>query len=498
MSVDDMEFSLDDIIAEARGEQAPREPEASPEPQPEPRAEVPVQVPDRELRPLPERKPPRLPEEDVFPTKEEDEPARKKTERSEKRQRPAAKVNAGAFVLIFALLLVFGLFYVHPGAVIPIDEPAPTAKPAAAETPLPEAPAPEATPEPDSEIPEEPEAAPEPTPTPRIHYSIPGDALVAPRPNPEYFGSVNVNNAADVLSVIQAARDSGLLREDETVVFDPTVDFNQGSYYKDIVYYYDETLLVITWKQIIEGNTFTCVEVKMGDASQFRRKITGDAYGSPQEYLSDLYKSSNAVVAMNADYYQFRDYGVMVYDGTVYKCTDKYYATANDTDYQWYNCIDNCFVTRSGEFLFKYFGEEYTWEELEQFVADNDINFSLSFGPVLVDNYEVKSHYDGWYPVGEVNRGYSRAGIGQVDDLHYLYMSLNHSNEKEARWTMLQFAQLFQSRGVKCAYGFDGGQTSEVVFNGDIYNHVDKGSERWVSDMVYFGTALPEEVWNNG
>ena len=37
-----------------------------------------------------------------------------------------------------------------------------------------------------------------------------------------------------------------------------------------------------------------------------------------------------------------------------------------------------------------------------------------------------------------------------------------------------------------------------LVFNGEIYNHIDKSSERWVSDMVYFGTAIPEEVWNNG
>ena len=494
MSVDDMEFSLDDIIAEARGEKSPQEPEVILTPQPK----VPEDAPQPEYMPEPERKPQRPPEDDFY-SEEDESPSRRKPEPTEKRQRPVINVNAGAFVLIFALLLVFGLFYVHPGAVIPTYEPAPTPEPPVAVTPAPEAtPEPVPSPETEPDNPEQPEATPEPVHDPKIHYSIPADAVVAPRPNPDNFGSVSVDNAGEVLNVIQAARDSGLLREDETVVFDPTVDFNRGSYYKDIVYYYDETLLVITWKQIIDGNTFTCVEVKMADASQFRRKITGDAYGSPQEYLSDLYMSSNAVVAMNADYYQFRDYGVMVYDGTLYKCTDKNYATYNGVDYKWYNCLDNCFVTRDGNFLFTYFGEEYTWEEMEQFIADNDISFSLSFGPILVDNYEVQSHYDGWYPVGEVNQGYSRAGIGQVDDLHYLYMSLNHSNEKEARWTMLQFAQLFQSRGVRCAYAFDGGQTSEVVFNGDIYNHVDKGSERWVSDMVYFGTALPEEVWNNG
>ena len=100
--------------------------------------------------------------------------------------------------------------------------------------------------------------------------------------------------------------------------------------------------------------------------------------------------------------------------------------------------------------------------------------------------------------MAEVNNGYSRAGLGQLDERHYLYMSLNHSNEKEARWTMMDFAEFFQSRGVRCAYAFDGGQTSEIIFNHEIYNYIDRNSERWVSDMIWFGTALPEEVWKNG
>lgn len=487
MSSNDMEFSLDDILAEAHGELAEKKTEAP--------AESPSVSRD-DIRPQQVKAPPvqKEPEADRQSPKKEERPEREESPRS------AGRVHAAPFVLLFVLLVFFGLFYVHPGAVLPVDEPPIEPEPAVTEPPEPVA-EPEPAEEPAVTEPvDEPEeeTPPEPVHDPKIHYTIPADAVVAPKPNPANFGAVSVANAEELLPVIQTARDSGLLGEDEAVVFDPSVTFNEGSYYKDIVYYYDETLLVIAWKQLINDNTFTCVEVKMADASQFRRKLTGDAYGSPQDYLSNLYRSSNAVAAMNADYYQFRDYGVMVYDGQLYKCSDKGYATYNGVDYKWYNCLDNCFVTRSGDFVFTYFGEEYTWEEMEQFIADSDISFSLSFGPVLVDNYEVQTHYDGWYPVGEVNEGYSRAGLGQLGERHYLYMSLNHSIEKPARWTMREFAELFQSKGVKCAYAFDGGQTSEVIINDDIYNHVDKGSERWVSDMVYFGTALPEEVWNHG
>lgn len=413
-------------------------------------------------------------------------------------RRPAR--NSRLFVcsaVVYALFLVWGIFNVHPGSAAavkataaPLETPAVTSQEAE----------PQDTAQPDLSSPEteSPAETPEATQEVKTHYTIPDGAVVAPLPNPANFGSVPVENASELSAVIEKAREDGLLGADETVVFDPDATFNTGSYYKDIQYYYDETILAIAWKQIVDGNTVTCMEVKVADASQFRRKLTGDAYGSPTDYLSNLYKSTNAIAATNADFYQFRDYGVMVYDGVLYKYTDKLYIEHNGVNYRWYNCLDNCFITRDGDFLFTYFGEAFTQEELQQYIEDNDIMFSLSFGPILVDDYELQTHYDGWYPVGEVNQGYSRAGIGQVDTLHYLYMSLNHSDEKSARWTMLQFGEFFQSMGVKDAYAFDGGQTSEIIFNGDIYAHVDKGSERWVSDMLYFATALPEEVWNNG
>ncbi len=41
-----------------------------------------------------------------------------------------------------------------------------------------------------------------------------------------------------------------------------------------------------------------------------------------------------------------------------------------------------------------------------------------------------------------------------------------------------------------------GGQTSEIIFNGDIFNLLSYGNERTVSDMVYFATAVDEGVEN--
>ena len=43
------------------------------------------------------------------------------------------------------------------------------------------------------------------------------------------------------------------------------------------------------------------------------------------------------------------------------------------------------------------------------------------------------------------------------------------------------------------AYNLDGGQTSEIIMNGEPINHIDFGFERTVSDIIYFATAIPNE-----
>lgn len=331
--------------------------------------------------------------------------------------------------------------------------------------------------------PEDPEAeAPAPA---KIHYVIDEDAVVAPAPNPACFGKISIDEPEKVLELIQQARDYGLLGEDETVAFDPSVTFY---YDEDIEYYLDETILVICWKEVIDGNTCSFVEIKIADASQLRRKFADDTFASASQYYStEMHKSTNAVVTLNADFYQNRDFGVVVYGRKLYRFPTSTYTGS----YKKYNCLETCFVNGEGDFLFTELGQSFTQEELEQYIADNDILFSISFGPVLVRDGQVQQC--DWYPVGEIDKGYSRAGIGQVGKLHYLYMSLNHSPEKAARWTVNEFARHFGEKPVVNAYCLDGGQTGEIVFQGRAYNHVDVVNgqkERPVSDNIYFATAI--------
>ena len=83
-----------------------------------------------------------------------------------------------------------------------------------------------------------------------------------------------------LLEVIQDARDRGLLGPDEEVAFDPSVEFYRGVYSRDIEYYLDDSILVLLWKENMDGMCCTFTEVKVADPSQFRRKLADDTFDS--------------------------------------------------------------------------------------------------------------------------------------------------------------------------------------------------------------------------
>lgn len=311
-------------------------------------------------------------------------------------------------------------------------------------------------------------------------YKIPEGTLVPAKPNPECYGELAPSDASMMQDVIDQAKKYGLL-EGQNLVFDPNQDLYQRG---KIKYYLDETILVICWKELIDNRLISFVEVKVSDGSQFRRKIAGDSYSSSmQYYCTELTSQSNAVVGLNADFYAFRNLGITCFDGTIYRFGESPYEK-----YQLYNCLDTLWVDKNGDFSFFERGTATTKEDLQQYVTDNDIKFCISFGPILVKDGVAQT--TNTYPIGQTNENYSRAGIGQVDARHYLYMMVG--NEGPMTCTTNEFAVYIQQKGVIQGYNMDGGQTGEIVMNGTAYNYIDFGNERAVSDIIYFATALEE------
>ena len=302
-------------------------------------------------------------------------------------------------------------------------------------------------------------------------YTLQESDTVSPVPDPNGFGSTK--DPAEIEALIQRA---GILLDGQKMVFDASADFVPD---EPIRYYFDDTILVIAWKEYIEQRCCTFAEVKIAHGSQLRRKLAEDSYSSSvQLYASDMASASNAVVAMNGDFYAFRDLGITAYQRKLYRNNPAQ--------------VDSCFFTASGDMLFSRAGELMGEGEAEAFMQANDVVFAVAFGPVLVDNGELQ--YCSGYPIGEVNTEYSRSCIAMTDDLHYLLMTINHTPDARPRATINELARIIYSKNVWKAYTLDGGQTAEIIMMGGPINHVDFGEERAVSDIIYFATAIPEEV----
>ena len=143
------------------------------------------------------------------------------------------------------------------------------------------------------------------------------------------------------------------------------------------------------------------------------------------------------------------------------------------------------YVDRNGDLILVDMGELYRKEDVERFVEENDIRFSLAFGPILIeDGRVVAKHY---YALGETDDFYSRAALCQMGPLHYMLVTVNRRGQDVTR-----FAKHLQEMGAITAYALDGGQTSTIVTGNKLINPVDYGGERETSDIIYFATAVPD------
>lgn len=299
-------------------------------------------------------------------------------------------------------------------------------------------------------------------------YTIPETDLVAPKPQAQ-FGSTY--DPAEVQAVVEQAAE---LLDGQTLAWNPDIQFWDG---EPIQYYYDETILAITWKEIINNNMVTFGEVKVAHGSQLRRALAGNTYGSSvEEYPTNMASNVNAVLAINGDFYNFRDLGITVYQREMYR-----HAPSK---------VDTAYFTADGDMIFSKRGELMDAEEAKQFIADNNVIFSAAFGPIMVENGEIVTTTQ--YPIGEIDKKYSRAAIGQKGDLHYILMTVNYEGPCQYTCTLAQATEYIYSKGVEKAYALDGGQTSSMVFNGELVNRVDWGNERTMSDIIYFASAVPE------
>ena len=300
-------------------------------------------------------------------------------------------------------------------------------------------------------------------------YWLSDSELVAPEPNPDNYGTAS--SVEELNWLLEEAAD---LIGDQQMLFGP----DRPVWTKEpIHYYYDETILVITWKEMIGKSMYTISEVKVAHPSQFRRFLANGEFGSDKQYITtDMAKSVNAVVASSGDYYKHRHYGIVVHEGQIKRAEMAK--------------IDTCFIDEQGNLILSPKGQFSSQEQAQQYVDDNNIRFSLAFGPILVENGTAcaPKHYQ----LGEIDGHYSRMALCQRDDLHYLLVNATSEINYQVRPDIWTFADVVATFGVDKAYALDGGQTTVIAMDGELISSVDFGYQRQISDIIYFATALPD------
>ena len=300
-------------------------------------------------------------------------------------------------------------------------------------------------------------------------YWLSDSDLVAPEPSQDNYGTAD--DATSLQWLLDEAAE--LLDGQDTLFTTETPVWDQS----DVMYYLDETIFAVTWKQMIDGCIYTFSEVKIAHPSQLRRFLAGGEYGSDKQYVTtEMAASVNAVVASSGDFYKHRRAGIIVYDGVVQRVDNSAY-------------VDTCFIDDKGDMHFVYRGEITDMETAQKYVDENNIRFSIAFGPVFVDNGQRVEPWE--YALGEVNDPFPRAALCQRGELHYIVVVCN----REAGWNTMQTIHSFADRvddlGCDKVYTLDGGQTAVIAMNDQLINAVHFGTQRQISDIFYFATALP-------
>ena len=236
---------------------------------------------------------------------------------------------------------------------------------------------------------------------------------------------------------------------------------------------YQDDNIKITIETVQKYNsTIYIADIQVSDASYLKTAFANDTYGrNIKDTTSDMASANNAILAINGDYYGFRDSGYVLRNGVLYRSIAR--KTGDD---------GALVINAAGDFSVIH----------ESQVSANsltaDISQILSFGPSLIENGQIMVSSS-----SEVSQSMSsnpRTAVGQISSLHYVIIVSDGRTSASTGLSLLELAQEFKERGCTTAYNLDGGGSSTMYFNGKVINNPTDGKttgEREVSDIVYFG-----------
>ena len=239
----------------------------------------------------------------------------------------------------------------------------------------------------------------------------------------------------------------------------------------------DGTSVTITRGSYGSGSdaaTYYVADVVVSDATDLRSAFAGNAFGGNiTDLVSTIATQNNAVLAINGDYYNYKDkYGLIIRNGVLYR--DKP------------STRDLLLVDQSGRMSGVLAADRQ--EGMGQSYIDAGIVQSFEFGPLLVLDGE-KTELPAKYIIytGDTVRE-PRTAIGQVDENHFVVIVADGRRDgwSDKGMTLQEMQQVFLDAGCHIAYNLDGGGSATMVLGGALVNKTSGSRERNVSDILYF------------
>lgn len=214
-------------------------------------------------------------------------------------------------------------------------------------------------------------------------------------------------------------------------------------------------------------------DVVLRDASCLRAGLAGSTFGrNVSQKTSEIAEDSGAILAINGDYYGFRDRGFVIRNGYLYRETAQRGSGYEDLVIYEDGSVE---IIRESE------------RDASELVEAGAVQI-FSFGPGLVQNGEITVDEDS--EVEQAMQSNPRTAIGEIETLHYVFVVSDGRTQESAGLTLFELAELMRELGCRTAYNLDGGGSSTMWFMGKVINYPTSGwgvEERSVSDIVYIG-----------
>lgn len=240
--------------------------------------------------------------------------------------------------------------------------------------------------------------------------------------------------------------------------------------------YADIQLSTVTTGSGDDTVTYYVADVTLTDATALRSAFAEDTFGENiTETTSAIAEDNGAIFAINGDYYGFRDTGIVIRNGVIYRDEGAREGLA-------------FFLDGSVEVY-----DETTTTAQE--LLDAGVWNTLSFGPAIVESGEVvdgidEVEVDTNFGNHSIQGDQPRTAIGVIDDNHLVFVVVDgRQTGYSAGVDLDELAQIMIDLGATTAYNLDGGGSSTMFFAGQVVNSPSNGGERGTSDILYIAES---------